>query len=76
MDDFPNPSQFIGVYVEDEDKIILYEGHHRAAAIALAEYKKIPLKLGTITIAITKVTSLPKEELDTMLDLGTENPLK
>lgn len=37
--EFPEITQFIGIYAKDEDQIILVEGHHRAAAVALAAFQ-------------------------------------
>lgn len=52
----PMDTQYIGIYAVDEDAIILYEGHHRAAAITLRMYRGNPIVF----------TSLPKMALTTM----------
>lgn len=52
--EFPKESQFIGLYLESRDQIVLYEGHHRAAAITLALYEGAPLSFDTLpTMALT-----------------------
>ncbi len=51
---FPGGTQFIGLYFEDSGAIVLYEGHHRAAAIALAIAEGNPIvftKPPTIALA-------------------------
>ncbi len=72
MKEFPQDTQFIGIYVEDVDQVILFEGHHRAAAVALSVHDKQPLVLGEPTIALTSVPSMSKQELDAMLELGSQ----
>jgi hypothetical protein len=54
--DFPVDTQFIGVYIKDEGRIVLYEGHHRAAAIALAAHEGSSISFTTNpVIAITEM---------------------
>ncbi|MBU0545711.1 hypothetical protein KKA13_00445 [Patescibacteria group bacterium] len=61
MENFPSNGQFIGLKREDNGKIILLEGHHRAAATALAEKQGRAINFkGPYTIALT---SLGKGEL-------------
>ncbi|PIR75025.1 MAG: hypothetical protein COU34_04970, partial [Candidatus Magasanikbacteria bacterium CG10_big_fil_rev_8_21_14_0_10_43_9] len=58
QDHFPERTQFIGVYAEEEDAIILFEGHHRAAAVALQVHDGDPLSFFTPpTIALTEMTA-------------------
>ncbi len=55
---FPTRTQFIGVYAEDENKIILYEGHHRAAAVTLCKHKNNPIVFDEKpTIALTTMNT-------------------
>ncbi|MBI5071532.1 hypothetical protein HZB93_01390 [Candidatus Falkowbacteria bacterium] len=75
INDFPCPTEFIGLVREDNGKLVCLEGHHRATAIALAkkEGRKIDCKNTRIA-----VTQLPKDEcgiLDKILQRGTsKNP--
>jgi len=39
INDFPFPTELIGLIRKDLDKIVCIEGHHRAAAIAMAKNK-------------------------------------
>lgn len=58
---FPAPTEFIGLIREDNGKIVCLEGHHRAAAVALAKKDGQPINFKSpIRIALAK---LPKEEL-------------
>lgn len=69
---FPQQAQMIGVYAEDEDRIILYEGHHRAAAIALRVFEGDPIVFETnLTIAITNMSSEDVKNFRNTLDVST-----
>ncbi|HBB37836.1 MAG: hypothetical protein UV82_C0005G0025 [Candidatus Magasanikbacteria bacterium GW2011_GWD2_43_18] len=55
---FPEQTQFIGIYAVEEDRIILFEGHHRAAAIALRVYEGNPISFSSPpTIALTTMNA-------------------
>lgn len=76
INNFPCPTEFIGLVREDNGKVVCLEGHHRATAVALAkkEGKKIDCK--NIRIALTR---LPKDEcliLDEVLRRGTSKTPK
>lgn len=79
VDQLPFDSQFIGLIREDNDKIVLLEGHHRAASIALVQKlgKAVDFSQSRLTIAIAR---LPKNEtplLYAMLARGsTKEPAK
>lgn len=74
LEHFPDSTQFIGLYVEDEDAIVLYEGHHRAAAIALAIHRGTPITFQTNpTIALTSVAGDVLPLLNRLLEQGSEN---
>lgn len=75
LEHFPDSTQFIGLYVEDEDAIVLYEGHHRAAAIALAVHQGTPMTFSANpTIALMSVSGNVSPFLDQLLEQGSENP--
>ena len=69
--DFPCPTEFIGLIREDNGKVVCFEGHHRATAVALAKKEGRKINCENIRIAIAQ---LPKEEcplLDGVLRRGT-----
>ncbi|MFA5134584.1 MAG: hypothetical protein WC505_02235 [Patescibacteria group bacterium] len=69
---FPEPTEFIGVYVPDK-RIVLIEGHHRAAALGLlAQQGKRVLFVQLPTIAVTVFNPGEAEILDQMLERGSE----
>lgn len=75
LEHFPQGTQFIGLYLEAEDAVVLYEGHHRAAAIALAVYDGKPLKFSRHpTIALTVLSGDDALLLETMLQNKSERP--
>ncbi len=76
MRQFPRRTQFIGMYLENEDVVVLYEGHHRAAAIALAVAQRKPIVFETNpTIALTTIRGNAQALLDRLLKEKNENPL-
>ncbi len=69
LQQFPQPTQFIGVYLEQDDVVVLYEGHHRAAAIALAVHQGTPIHFEiNPTIALTTVQGDASELLARLLE--------
>ncbi len=58
MNNFPSPTEFIGLIREDNGKIVCVEGHHRATAIALAKKQNIDVRLGKTTIALAKFNQI------------------
>ena len=65
---FPKSTQFIGFYLEDDDVVVLFEGHHRAAAVALAAYEKNPIQFEiNPTIALTILKGDQTEFFDQIL---------
>jgi hypothetical protein len=69
---FPEKTEFIGILIKKTDEMILFEGSHRAAAVALAQEigKPIQFKNGP-TIAITEVSQEERIAFNKMLDRGT-----
>ncbi len=64
---FPLQTQFIGVYLEELDRIVLIEGHHRASAIALAVLQGERIHTKDVTIALTTMKGDTKPLLDDLL---------
>ena len=76
---FPFESQMIGIFFERTNEIILFEGHHRAAAVALAVHDGKPIDFSALPkIALASVGVAEEEEmmwkLDEAMKRGTENP--
>lgn len=75
MKAFPQNTQCIGLYIEQDDTIVLYEGHHRAAAVALAVHDGTPISFQTNpTIALTSIQGDARALLDRLLTEKSENP--
>jgi len=75
--DFPQPTQFIGVYIEETKQIVLYEGHHRSAAVALAVSEGKPIDFNqNPTIAITSMGPDEAEQLKKTVQNNSANPAK
>ena len=71
-DNFPPNSQFIGIYVEEDDIVVLFEGHHRVAATALSDFVGSPFEFEILpTIAMTSIRCLDKKYLDELLNKET-----
>ena len=71
LENFPNPTEFIGIVMPD-NSIVDIEGHHRATALAVAAkqgkeitFKQLP------TIALTLFEKDEESLLDTMLARGS-----
>lgn len=74
LEDFPSPTEFIGVVLADKT-IVLFEGHHRATAIALAAARGTDLTFDVLpTIALTLLAPGDETLLDDMLVRGSEKP--
>lgn len=75
INDFPCPTEFIGLIREDNEKVVCLEGHHRATAMTLAKKEGRKINCENIRIALAR---LPKDEcqiLDEVLRRGTsKNP--
>ncbi|MFH2136382.1 MAG: hypothetical protein ABII19_01985 [Patescibacteria group bacterium] len=68
---FPCPTEFIGLIREGNGKIVCLEGHHRATAVALAQKDGKEINCENIKIAAAQ---LPEDEhsiLDEVLRRGT-----
>ncbi|MBI5369743.1 alpha/beta fold hydrolase [Candidatus Uhrbacteria bacterium] len=66
---FPPRTQFIGLFVKQDQTIVLFEGHHRAAAIALAVAQGQPIVFDALpTIALTEYEGDIQPILDQMLN--------
>ncbi len=75
-ENFPKSAQFIGLYLEDIQKIVMYEGHHRSAAIALAVFEKDPIVFeSNPTIALTTISGNSSELLDHLLTTKANKPV-
>ena len=69
---FPESTQFIGVYLEDENVVVLIEGHHRATAVALAVAQGTPVQVNQKpTIALATMSGDEKTALEKILARGT-----
>ncbi len=75
---FPEHTQFIGIYIEGDDKIVLFEGHHRCTTVAFAQMQGKPIEfVYNPTIALTVMSKEEKENvLDEMIDKPSDNPKK
>ncbi|NQU77729.1 hypothetical protein HQ544_03470 [Candidatus Falkowbacteria bacterium] len=76
INNFPYPTELIGLIREDSSKIVCIEGHHRATSIAMAKKQKISINFkGDITIALAKLEKDRVNILDKALERGTsKNP--
>jgi len=73
---FPQQTQFIGLYLEDKQKIVMYEGHHRSAAISLAVFENDPIVFtSNPTIALTTITGDSSKLLDHLLVTKANKPV-
>lgn len=73
---FPCPTEFIGLIREDNGKVVCFEGHHRATAMALAKKEGRKINCENIRIDLAR---LPKDEcrlLDEVLRRGTSKNSK
>lgn len=77
QENFPQGTQFIGIFFPEEDNIVLFEGHHRAAAVALAHYQNKPINF-QIKPVIALTTFRPEERhfITELLKNGSHNPQK
>lgn len=77
INDFPSPTELIGLIREDKNKIVCLEGHHRAIAVALAkkQNKSIDFK-ENINIALAKLKKDQVGILDDALKRSTSKKLK
>ncbi|MBD3281754.1 hypothetical protein GF391_03335 [Candidatus Uhrbacteria bacterium] len=76
MDSMPFTSFMTGLIREDNRKLVCIEGHHRAAALALANKLGRKIDFGDEVLYIS-LSLLPKDELyllDKALELGSEKP--
>lgn len=73
---FPQSTQFIGLYLEDKQQIVVYEGHHRAAAISLAVFENNPIVFtSNPTIALTTISGDSTKFLDYLLSNKANKPI-
>jgi hypothetical protein len=74
LKDFPRETQFIGLYIKRNDTIVLYEGHHRAAAIALGVHDGMSIAFQTPpTIALTVIEGDEMPMLDRLLEMKSDH---
>jgi hypothetical protein len=75
---FPTGTKMMGLYLEDQDKIVCYEGSHRCAGVALAELEGREVDFGTLKplIAITVISGNTRELMDEVLSKKSDNPTK
>lgn len=71
MQSFPAPTEMIGLRREDTGQIICIEGHHRAAAAALAQKDGLNVVKGPVRIALAPIGVKELGLLDTMLERGS-----
>ena len=72
---FPEKTQFIGLYLPWVNKMMLYEGHHRAAAITVAKKVGTPLVFDNLpTIALAEIKQENWKFLEALLEQGNGNP--
>lgn len=75
LENFPQGTEFIGIYFEDTSRIVLWEGHHRASAVALAVANNDPIKFDILPrIAITSIKGDQTELLNRLLDSSANKP--
>ncbi len=69
---FPCPTEMIGIWLSQEQKMVCYEGTHRATAVALAQYTVKNISFPILPkIVVTEFTDKEKKFLDIMLSLKT-----
>ncbi len=72
MKNFPQPTEMIGIFIEDEEKMVCFEGTHRACALTLSKTQNTPLSFThNPSIAVTCFSSEERVLLDQMLERGT-----
>lgn len=78
MEHFSSPTQFIGLYLEDQDRLLCFEGSHRAAAVALAGKEGVNIDFGSQKplIAVATISGDTNELLARAMEIGSENPEK
>jgi hypothetical protein len=77
INELPFVTELIGLVRKDVDKIVCFEGHHRAVAVSLAkkQNKIIDFSKTPITIALTDLAADHCQLLDILLQRGTaKNP--
>lgn len=75
MKNFPQETQFIGLYLKDQDRVICFEGTHRSTAVTLAKALNHPIDFtGNPTIAITELTNDEINKIQEMITQGTQRP--
>jgi len=73
LENFPSPSEFIGILMPDKS-ITAIEGHHRATALALAVQQGRDMIFQQLpTIVLTEFRSGEEELLGKMLQRGSHN---
>ena len=75
LKEFPQPSHMIALHFPDADQLVLFEGHHRSAAITLAKKMGEPLVFNSpLTISIAEMQPGDKKYLDEFLEKGSKKP--
>ncbi|MBU0597123.1 hypothetical protein KJ641_01040 [Patescibacteria group bacterium] len=71
---FPQKTMFIGIYLPEDDSITMFDGTHRATAVALAKYQNdsIEFDLNPL-IAITILDNEDRQLFNNMLRIGSGN---
>ena len=71
-ENFPEKSELIGIFIKETNEMVLFEGSHRAAAVALAKEMGQPIQFkNNPTIAVTEISQTEKNLLDEKLKQGT-----
>lgn len=73
VDGLPFVTEFIGLIRKDINRIVCFEGHHRATAISLAKKqgKKIDFSQTPITISLSELAAKDCQLLEDILKRGT-----
>lgn len=76
LQNFPSQTQLIGLYLEDQDRLMCLEGSHRSAAVALSvkEGVEIDFGLDKPSIAVASISGNSRQQLARAMGVGSENP--
>ncbi|MBD3270827.1 hypothetical protein GF376_04855 [Candidatus Peregrinibacteria bacterium] len=75
LENFPQPTEIIGAYIPEKNRIVCLEGSHRCAAIALAQhFNKNIIWTVKPAIVLTEFKQGEAEILDSILKTGSSNP--
>jgi len=70
LENFPQKTQFIALYLKDEDVYVMYEGHHRATAISLAVNDGVDIDFTSLpTLAVAEIEYGGKRLMNRLLEI-------